>query len=74
MVPTVASIPDESEEALKVGQSLCCGPSNILSADGLANWANTTEKNCLLTPPVSIPGWPRIVIRKEACLSNLLCL
>lgn len=44
MVPTVASIPDEIEEALKAGQSLCCGPLNILSADGLANWANTTEK------------------------------
>lgn len=44
MVPTVESIPEESEDALNPGQNLCCGPSNKLSADGLANWPNTTEK------------------------------
>ena len=44
MVPTVESIPDESEEALKAGWSLHCGPSNMLSADDLANRPNTTEK------------------------------
>ena len=73
IVPIVVSIPEAIVEALKAGRSLFGRPSKKLNdADGCANLVKTTEKNCLRTPPVSIPGWPRILTRTYACLLNLL--
>ena len=72
--PSVESIPEESDNALKAGWSLHGAPSKRPFADGFANCKNTTEKNCLRTPPASIASCPQIDTRNAAWVSNLLRL